>query len=496
MTSAGRVPRRSPARRALPLAAALALGVATLAGCSSATSSAGPAATAVVSRATLTAGVTATGALAASASENLGFPSGGQLTALDVKVGDKVTAGQTLATIDDSTLRQLLKQQQANVTQQQALLAKLQDSPAVSGAQSTLDQARQIASAAQGQVDATAQADQVAIDRAQVAQQTAQDARDSAEEALENAQNACTAPPCAAVTQAEAALASAKQGLETAKTAVATTKQKANVDAAAGKTSVQTANQSVVTAQNNLNSAASDRPHAIAQQQAAVASAQALVEVAKSNLAKATLVAPFDGTVTAINGAVGEYLTASTGTSALAPGSDAAIPGTTTQGNSSVARPGGSQFMVLARSGALSAVVPFTELDAAAIVPGQTVDAVFDALPDLTVRGTVQAVAPAGTALSGAMSYNATIQLDGTDERLKEGLSVRTTVHTIERADVLSVPTSAVHISDGQSSVMVVDASGASHSVTFEPGVVTADRTEVLSGLNEGDTVLTSTAVH
>ena len=81
--------------------------------------------TARVTRAAVTTGVTSTGSLTAITEQNLGFAKGGKITSVAVKVGDRVTAGQMLATIDDFALRQLLAQQQAQLNSQQAVLNRI-----------------------------------------------------------------------------------------------------------------------------------------------------------------------------------------------------------------------------------------------------------------------------------------------------------------------------------------------------------------------------------
>jgi len=461
--------------------AAMATGTLTLNACSAPSTTA--VATASVERATITTGVAAAGTIAASASRNLGFPTGGQLSSLEVQVGDHVDAGQVLARVDDFLLHQLVIQQQANLAQQKAVLGRLTHSPVLSGARNTLSQAEAILGATRSQAAAAGSADDVAITRAKAGLSAAQAAEDAAEAALA----ACTAD-CSSLA---AAVAGAKAGVVSATTAVATAEQKQNVDEAAGRLTISSAQQGVVTAQNNESSVASDRPYNIAQQRAAVTSAQSLVDVARHNLSLATLKAPFEGTVTAINGSVGEYLTASTGTTAEAPGTDAAVPGTTLNtAASTITRPGGTQFMVLSGTGPMAAIVPFQEMDAAGIVTGQGVALSFDALPDLTTTGTVKSVAPSGTALTGTMSYYVTIALDGTDPRLKEGMSVHATIGTQVLKDVLSVPNSAVHAQDGHSVVTLVDDSGQQRTVTFEAGLVGPDRTQALSGLTEGERVL------
>src|SRR5687767_14814286 len=66
--------------------------------------------TARVERATVATTVSAFGALSALTEQSLGFRTGGQLTGVRVKVGDRVSAGQILATIDDFAFRQVLAQ--------------------------------------------------------------------------------------------------------------------------------------------------------------------------------------------------------------------------------------------------------------------------------------------------------------------------------------------------------------------------------------------------
>jgi HlyD family secretion protein len=299
---------------------------------------------------------------------------------------------------------------------------------------------------------------------------------------------------------ASSAQASAEQGVEAAKTTLAAAEQEKKVDAAAGQVSVETSRQSVVTAQNALNSASSDRPHAIDQQLALVDAAEALVRSAQKDVDDGTLTAPADGVISAINGVVGEYLSPSSGTTALAPGSHAAIPGSASAGGAAGAaatgatatRPGGSQFVVLSSVKGFQAVIPFEESDAAKIAPEQLVSVSFDAIPGLIESGTVVSVAPSATAIAGVISYYVTIDLEDADSRLRDGQTARAEVITAERTNVLSVPNAAVRRQGDTDTVVVVDPDGRQRVVTFQPGLVGADRTEVLSGLSEGQRVVVS----
>ena len=83
-----------------------------------------------------------------------------------------------------------------------------------------------------------------------------------------------------------------------------------------------------------------------------------------------------------------------------------------------------------------------------------------------------------------------TVVLDETDPRLRAGQTARGTVVTQQLTDVLSVPNSAVHKQGGKSVVTVLDPNGQQHPVNFQAGVVGADRTQVLSGLSDGQQVV------
>jgi len=116
----------------------------------------------------------------------------------------------------------------------------------------------------------------------------------------------------------------------------------------------------------------------------------------------------------------------------------------------------------------------------------------FDAIPGLTEGGTVVSVAPSATAIAGVISYYVTIRLDDADPRLRDGQTARAEVITAERTNVLSVPNGAVRRQGDTDTVIVVDPDGRQRIVTFQPGLVGADRTEVLSGLSEGQRVVVS----
>lgn len=550
--------RRSGARVLVALGLVATLGVA--AGCGGEPP---PPPTGRVERGAVVTKVSASGSLSAIREQNLGFPKGAQLKQLMVKVGDRVTAGQIVAQEDDFAFRQALAQLQGQLNSQRALFGKFVADPTVQGAQATLDQAHEILEATQKSVDAELAADQSATDQAHKQLDFDSYLQDKAQETLRADQVSCSAtggipftppapangvggtggpnssvgvgpaqagvddparvgpvfagstgsggsgtagsggsgnPACNRIPTDQQAVLNARRTVMTDKTTLQADQQKENVDRAQGLVSIENARQSVVTAQNTVDSAAADRPFNIDQQVALVASIAAQVEAAQRDVDNTVLRAPVTGTVSAINGLVGEFLQPSTGVSALAPGSTAPIPGLSgTSSNSSLSlgnpatgaqRPGGTQFMVLDNVNTFQVVVPFEESDAAKVAPNQKVDVTFDAVPDLTRSGTVVSVSPTGSNISSVINYYATVVLNETDPRLKDGLTAQARVITNQVQDVLTVPNSAVRKSGDQSTVTIIDANGTQQQARFQAGLVGDDRTQVISGLREGQEVV------
>lgn len=545
---------RRVARTAVPIV----LVAGTLVACTTSSGPPAPP-TARVQRTSVTTAVSSSGSLTAVTEQNLGFLKGGQLKSVDVKVSQKVTAGAVLATVDDAPARHVLEQQQGQLASQQAALTRLVNATTVTGAQNTTNQAGAILGATQDQASTQVDADQSAVDRAEKQLDFDKDARDDISDQLDQAEKACAAsggtpssasvdtsgllsgilgktdsdgdgkddsaeehkkklkaalkaagslagslvsstassanPACSQVATLQSAETQADRQVVASKTALDAAQNKRDVDEAAGRVQVENARQGLVTAQNNLDSASTDRPSLIAQQRGLVAASQAAVAAAQKDVDDTVLRAPADGTISAINGVVGEVLAPSANTTPLAPGSEGAIPGAGSSANGSagvVTRPGGTQFIVFNNVSTFEAVVPFEESDAVRVAPNQRVDVRFDAIPDLTLPGTVVGVSPSASALSGVISYYATVGLTQSDPRLRNGLTAQASVVTDELRDVLAVPNAAIHRQGGRTQVTVQQFDG-QRVVDITPGVVGDTYTQVLSGLSEGDEVVLPT---
>lgn len=319
-----------------------------------------------------------------------------------------------------------------------------------------------------------------------------------------------TAGPCTqARQQADSDTNSAKMAHEQAKgdetsarTAYEQSKKQRDVNLVQGKLQVDNAHQAVVQAENLVRQARTDRPSTIAAQRAVVTSQQALVAQALRDLSETTLIAPVAGTISVVNGAVGEFVNSGAGAqTSLAPGSTAQIPGVgaaatsdqsgnSTSGGLSATSPGGGAFIVLNDIDSFQVVAPFEESDAAKIQGGQKVRVTFDAIPGLTREGTVLTVAPKGVNVSGVTNYYATIMLTESDPRMRDGQTAQTAVLANAIDNVLVVPNDMVIKQDGNWYVTVPGQDGQSHLQQFQPGAIGDATTQVLSGIAFGQILL------
>ena len=290
---------------------------------------------------------------------------------------------------------------------------------------------------------------------------------------------------------------SAQRTVITSETAYIQAKHTEDTAATQGRISVENARSSVVTAENTLENNSRDNSADAKVQEAVKRDAQIAVDGAQRDLNNATLKAPVDGTVSAINGQVGEFLAAASGGTPQAPGSTVRVP----DANSSSASAGGASARASVSSGGgtfisltdvdtFQLVVPFEESDAAQVSQNQKVDVSVDAIAGLVKQGTVAAVAPAADTINGVVSYYATIVLNESDPRLKDGQTAQADVLTKTVENVLRVPGAAVRQDGGASVVNIPGPDGTPVPTPVTTGLQGDQFTEITSGLQDGQDVV------
>ena len=143
-----------------------------------------------------------------------------------------------------------------------------------------------------------------------------------------------------------------------------------------------------------------------------------------------------------------------------------------------------------------TADLSFNEIDVARIKMAQKVNLTFDAVQGLNITGKVADIDTIGTVTQGVVTYSVKITFDTQDERVKPGMSVSAAIITDVKTDVIIVPNSAVKSQgDAHYVEMGVSSTIPPRQQTVEVGISNDSSTEIVSGLKEGDQVVTRTVL-
>ncbi|MBI2781238.1 MAG: efflux RND transporter periplasmic adaptor subunit [Chloroflexi bacterium] len=193
------------------------------------------------------------------------------------------------------------------------------------------------------------------------------------------------------------------------------------------------------------------------------ARAKTLLADLKAQRARPTIAAPVDGIVTAV---------------AITAGANA---------------PAGAAISMI--SAGLRVTTNVVESDVAAIKIGQEATVTVVAV-DASLRGKVTSIDPvgSGTGSNGVVSFAVRIQLDAPPAGLRPGMTADVTIVAASATGVLSIPSRALSGTGGAYTVRVVSADGTVSARLVQVGLVTSSLTEIKSGLQAGDLVVTGTS--
>lgn len=280
----------------------------------------------------------------------------------------------------------------------------------------------------------------------------------------------------------------------------------AKIDARDLRAAVTVAEAEVYAAQSELDQALDDKQDAtaVAAARAGLESAEQSLRLARHNLDDTTLRSTLDGVVAAVNLTEGSQSGQGSGVSdpgadpgsgagpGPGPGSD---PGSGAAGGGSGAT--GSSGDTAARAAAADIVV---------VQPGRWVVDVEINSNDigLVKKGQAATVTPTGSSRSlpaevrtlgvigssggTAVTFPATILVRGTHDRLYIGGTAAVTITVEVLENILTVPIVALSESDGRPVVTKV-VNGIDEEVPVRLGEAFGNRTQVLSGLSEGDQI-------
>lgn len=208
-------------------------------------------------------------------------------------------------------------------------------------------------------------------------------------------------------------------------------------------------------------------------QQAAIIQTQTSANSAYQSLQQSSPViyAPISGKVSGMSLQNGNVITATT--------------------NSSSGTAASVKIANIVTEGLPSISVNLSEIDVPKVTIGDKATVTLDALPDKTFTGSVVSVDTVGSVTSGVTSYPAVIRLDADNSSILPNMSATANIITQTKDNVVMVPTSSIQTTDGVSSIRIMN-NGQVISVNVEVGLSSDSQTEITSGVNEGDTVITS----
>lgn len=345
--------------------------------------------------------ISATGKVLPSQKAALSFALPGQMIDVRVDVGSAVKAGDVIARLDTALLDAEVAKAEAGLAVAQAALDGLKAGPRaeqVAEAQSNLAAAQSSAAAAAANRDQVQQGPTSAeIEAAKAAAQAAYNAMIDARnrrDLLDRDREAGKATR-AQVDDATKLYNIAYQNYEAAQARLDRVLQGADADtlraAQAGAGAAQADYAAAQAQVNRLLAGATAADIAVAE--ANVAVARAGLERARAVRAQAEIVAPFDGVIAEMPIRAGQYVNA------------------------------GSPIVVVGDlDRLLIETTDLSEKDAASIRIGAAAQVSFDALPGVTVTGTVTRIAPRSVKTTG-VNYTVTIELDEMPAGLRWGMT-------------------------------------------------------------------------
>ena len=210
-----------------------------------------------------------------------------------------------------------------------------------------------------------------------------------------------------------------------------------------------------------------------------VAQARENVKRAQTNLGYATITSPIDGIVLSKSVEEGQTVAASFSTPEL--------------------------FTIAQDLTNMQVIADIDEADIGGVKAGQRVSFSVDAFPDDTFQGTVKQVRQQATTESNVVTYEVVISAPNNDLKLKPGLTANVTIFTLEKSDVLAVPSKALRFMPNEAFLppeqKIEDCQGDTKLWTQEgntfkahkvsTGITNGVLTEILGGISEGAEVLT-----
>jgi RND family efflux transporter MFP subunit len=189
--------------------------------------------------------------------------------------------------------------------------------------------------------------------------------------------------------------------------------------------------------------------------------AKAQHEAAKAVLKSLEITAPFDGVVLEVSAAIGQTFNAE------------------------------ENLFKVTDPQALEVEANITEEDYPLLAPGMEAELYFDARSDVTVKGKVERIVPKRISSSTSPLYNIYISLNNVPAGLADGMTADTSITISKHTGVLCLPRAVVRASGEGKTTLKVWTGSQTENREAVIGLRGDAFVEILSGLKEGDQVVT-----
>jgi len=422
-----------------------------------------------VVRSDLTISVSGSGNIEASREARLSFGSGGRIDRIHVEEGDEVSKGEVLAELDTDALE--LAKTQAEVALTQAQLARTQAQLSQQTTEYELKNIRDTKDALEltlfnAQIDvrnAKHHLDETRDIYTWPEIEVAQDEVDDAKAFLDYLLS--IGPPEPTLTYARARLTAAEDKRDAMINSYDTE------EVAIAKLQLEAAEMAEAQAQKNIDELTEDiaikelqieaAKESVGQAKQSVVLARASLAQTQKELDEATITAPFDGVVASVGAEERDTITTAI------------------------------TIVHLVDPSSMELIVEVDEIDIPEVNLGQEAIIELDALSDLEFVGEVTIIYPMPTEVGGVVLYEVKIEFEVPEGLgIKVGMSAEADIVLAKRSNVLLVPDRAIaEDSEGRTLVNVM----VNEQIEERPVVIGISddfNTEIVSGLNEGETVV------
>ena len=382
----------------------------------------------------------------------------GRLVKLLVEQGDRVTAGQTLATMENAELANQKAQAQAELKQNRASLAEgkaeINAEIAQSQARSRQLEAKlsQVENRIPRDIEQTKSQIKAAESRLKLVTERVRRneyllkqgaiSQDTFDEISDNSQNA--------------------------QSSINELRQRLRQLESTGGAEVDQIRAEIKEAQIALEQKQATAPDEIAALEASLEQGEISLQRSQIQYADSIVKAPFDGIVTQRYAVEGSFVAPSTSGSSTASASANSI---------------------LALAQGLEVIAKVTELDIGQLKPGQKVEIIADAYPDRVFEGEIKRIAPEAVIEENVTSFEVRIKLLTGQDLLRSRMNVDVTFIGDKLSDSLVVPTVAIFTQDGEQGVMIPDKNNQPQFQPVTIGIYLDDQTQILEGVEANQQV-------